>query len=150
MLDIYVDADGCPVKDEVYKVAGRYKLGVYLVSNRRLQVPAGGGVKAVVVGDGFDEADDWIAEHAGPGDIVVTADLPLADRCIKTGARVLGPKGNIHDEDSIGSALASRDLMAELRQSGEFTGGPAPMMAKDRSLFLSRLDQVIQDLKRKR
>lgn len=147
MLDLYVDGDGCPVKDEVYKVARRYGLLTYVVSNRHIRVPFEEKIRAVVVGDAFDAADDWIAERVGADDIVITADLPLADRCIKAGAAVLGPKGQVHDEDSIGSALASRELMDQLRQMGMQTGGPAPMDNRGRSTFLARLDETIQRIK---
>jgi uncharacterized protein YaiI (UPF0178 family) len=147
MLEIYVDADGCPVKDEVYKVARRYELLTYVVSNRHIRVPFEEKIRAVVVGDAFDAADDWIAERVGEDDIVITADLPLADRCIKAGAAVLGPKGQVHDENSIGSALASRELMDQLRQMGMQTGGPAPMDKRGRSTFLARLDETIQRIR---
>jgi uncharacterized protein YaiI (UPF0178 family) len=149
-LDIYVDADGCPVKDEIYRVARRYGLTVFIVSNRRIGVPFEERVHPVVVGDAFDEVDDWIAERVGEGDVAITADLPLADRCIKKGARVLGPKGQVHDENTIGEALASRELMDQLRQMGVMTGGPAPMAKRDRSAFLSRLDEIVQQLRRER
>ncbi|MBI5016966.1 MAG: YaiI/YqxD family protein [Deltaproteobacteria bacterium] len=148
MLDIYVDADGCPVKDEVYKVARRYGLQVYVVANRPVRVPFEPGIQAVSVGDRFDAADDWIAERAGPDDIAVTADIPLADRCLKKGARVLGPRGQPFTEETIGSALALRALLDHVRQLGEATGGPAPMGKHDRSRFLSSLDQTIQEVRR--
>lgn len=148
MLDVYVDADGCPVKEEVYRVARRYGLTVYVVSNRPINVPLEERVHAVVVDDAFDATDDWIVEHIGEGDIAITADLPLADRCIKRGACVLGPKGQVHDEDSIGEALATRELMDQLRQMGATTGGPSPMSKRDRSIFLSRLDETIQRVRR--
>ena len=148
MLDIYVDADGCPVKEEVYRVARRYGLSVYVVSNRPIRTPLEEGIRPVVVGGAFDAADDWISDRAGDADIVVTADLPLAQRCLKKGARVLGPKGQVHDENSIGAALASRDLLDQLRQMGVNTGGPAPFAARDRSAFLSRLDETVQRLRR--
>jgi uncharacterized protein YaiI (UPF0178 family) len=148
VLDIYVDADGCPVKEEVYRVARRYSLEVYVVSNRRINVPFEERIHAVAVGDAFDAADDWIADRIGEGDIAITADLPLADRCLKRGARVLGPKGQVHDENSIGGALASRELMDQLRQMGVMTGGPAPMAKRDRSTFLARLDEAVQRLRR--
>src|SRR5262245_60678472 len=142
MLTIYVDADACPVKDEVYRVARRYALRVAVVANAPLRVP-GGDLIDLVVRPGFGAADDWIAEQAGPGDVVVTADIPLAARCLEKGARVLGPKGQPFTEDDIGSALALRDLLETLRQSGAATGGPAPMTARDRSRFLSRLDEAV-------
>src|SRR5438105_8994336 len=117
MLSIYVDADACPVKDEVYRVARRYALRVAVVANAPLRVPADARVE-LVVRPGFGAADDWIAEQAGPGDVVVTADIPLAARCLARGARVLGPKGHPFTENEIGSALAMRDLMEGLRQGG--------------------------------
>ncbi|MHB8765078.1 MAG: YaiI/YqxD family protein [Deferrisomatales bacterium] len=148
MLDVYVDADGCPVKDEIYRVALRYGLTVYVVSNRPVRVPLQTGVHPVVVGGSFDAADDWIAERIGQGDLAITSDLLLAKRCIESGAAVLGPKGQVHDENSIGGALAARELMDQLRQMGVQTGGPAPMTARDRSEFSNRLDQIVQRLRR--
>lgn len=150
MLDIYVDADACPVKEETYRVAARYELTVYVVSNTWMQTPERGRVELVEVGDGLDAADDWIAEHAGAGDIVITADIPLAARCLPRGARVLDGKGREFSADSIGSALAQRELLSELREMGTITGGPAPFEAKDRSRFLGRLDHIVQALRRKR
>src|SRR5690242_15431319 len=132
MLTIYIDADACPVKDEIYRVARRYAMRVAVVANAPLRVPAGGLVE-LVVRAGFGAADDWIAEQTGPGDVVITADIPLAARCLARGARVLGPKGLPFTDNDIGTALAMRDLMDELRQGGTVTGGPAPMTAKDRS-----------------
>ena len=149
MLDIYVDADGCPVKNEIYRVAARYDLKVILVANARMRVPhEEERVELVVVGDELDAADDWIAEHVQPDDVVVTADVPLASRCVKAGARALSPRGRIFDEASVGSALATRDLSAYLREIGLQTGGPAPFARRDRSQFLQRLDQVIQAIRR--
>jgi uncharacterized protein YaiI (UPF0178 family) len=149
LLDIYVDADGCPVKDEVYRVAARYDLKVFLVANAWMRVPdEEEDVELVVVGDELDAADDWIADHVQPDDVVVTADIPLASRCVKAGARVLSPRGRIFDEASVGSALAARDLSAYLREIGLQTGGPAPFDKRDRSQFLQRLDQVIQAIRR--
>ncbi len=145
---IYVDADGCPVKDEVYRVADRYGLTVYVVSNRPLHTPSRGDVRPVVVGGAFDAADDWIAERAGPGTLVVTSDIPLAARCLERGARVLGPKGNRFTPDNIGSALASRELMDQLRQMGIQTGGPKPFDKRARSRFLQVLDEEIQAVRR--
>ncbi len=150
MLDIYVDADACPVKEETYKVATRYGLKVFLVANTWMQTPARGEIELVIVDDGLDAADDWIAEQSGEGDIVVTADIPLAARCIPKGATVLDAKGHEFTEDRIGSALAGRELMAELREMGAMTGGPAPFEKKDRSRYLGSLDRVIQAIKRKR
>ena len=143
MHEVFIDADGCPVKREVYRVAARYGWKVWVVSGQHQHVPALRGVEAVVVGGDFDAADDWIAERAGAGDVVVTADIPLADRSLKAGARTLGPKGRRFTEDGIGDALASRALGEHLRQMGVQTGGPAPMAKKDRSRFLSCLDEEI-------
>jgi uncharacterized protein YaiI (UPF0178 family) len=147
MLTIYVDGDACPVKEEVYKVARRYALPVKVVANAPLRVPAGGLVE-LVVRAGFGAADDWIAGQAGPGDVVVTADIPLAARCLAKGARVLDPKGHPFTENDIGSALALRGLLDELRQGGAVTGGPAPMTPRDRSRFLSRLDEAVNAVRR--
>jgi uncharacterized protein len=149
-MSIFVDADACPVKEEVYRVARRHEVKVYVVANAQLRVPAEDLVELVVVRGGFDAADDWIVEHAGPGDVVVTADIPLADRCLKRGARVLGPKGNVFTEDSIGEALATRALLDMLRESGEVGGGPAPFAKADRSRFLSKLDEALHAVRRQR
>jgi uncharacterized protein YaiI (UPF0178 family) len=143
MIEIFVDGDGCPVKDETYVVATRYGVPVALVANSRLSVPEGFGVEMVLVDQGPDAADDWIAENARPGDVVVTADIPLAARCLEAGARVLGTNGRIFSEDSIGNLLATRDLKASLREAGVMSGGPPPMSAKDRSRFLSKLDELV-------
>ena len=143
MLTIYVDADACPVKDEVYVVATRYGAPVALVANTSMYVPAGFGVEMVVVDQGPDAADDWIAERAGEGDVVVTADIPLAARCLAAGAAVIGTNGRPFTEDSIGGALASRDLNSQLREAGIQSGGPRPLSAKDRSRFLSKLDEAV-------
>lgn len=148
MLDLYVDADGCAVKEEVYRVARRCQLKVILVANKPLTFPPESWIEMVVVPGGLDSADDWIAEAISKGDIVVTADIPLADRCLKKGARALGPKGHEFTEDNIGSSLASRELMSHLRGIGEKTGGPSAMAPKDRSNFLSNLDRIIQSVKR--
>src|SRR5438552_3699816 len=147
MLTIYVDADACPVKDEVYRVARRYTMRVAVVANAPLRVPAEPQVE-LVVRPGFGAADDWIAEQAGPGDVVVTADIPLAARCLAKEARVLDPKGRPFTENDIGSALALRDLMDGLRQGGAVTGGPAPMTPKDRSRFLSKFDEAVNAVRR--
>jgi uncharacterized protein len=143
MLDIYVDGDACPVKDEVYRLALRHGLKVFVVTHGMLRVPSKGRVERVRVKPGLDAADDWIAEHAGVGDVVITADIPLAGRCLKTGAQVVAPNGQTFTEASIGDALAGRDLMEHLRQMGEVTGGPPPFSASDRSRFLSRLGEAI-------
>ncbi len=147
MLTVYIDADACPVKDEVYRVARRYAMPVKVVANAPLRVPADALVELVVC-PGFGAADDWIAEQAGPGDVVVTADIPLAARCLDKGARALGPKGHPFTDNDIGSALAMRELLDELRQGGAVTGGPAPMTAKDRSRFLSKLDETVNAVRR--
>jgi uncharacterized protein len=145
---IYVDADASPVKNEVIRVAKRYGLQVYFVSNYRMKAPEEDLVKMVVVKDHLDAADDWIVEHVTEHDVVVSADVPLAARCVKKGARVLDPKGRVFTEESIGEALAHRDIMTFLRDSGATTGGPAPYDKRDRSRFLQRLDDLIQALRR--
>ena len=149
MTSIYVDADACPVKNEIYRVAARYGLKVHVVSNSYMNVPRDPGIELVVVSDSFDAADNWIAERAGPGDIVVTADIPLASRCVKAGAEVIAPNGKAFTEASIGMALAVRNLMTDLRSSGEITGGPKPPGPRDRSNFLSALDQTIRRIQRR-
>lgn len=148
MITIYVDADACPVKDEVYRVAGRYGIPVVLVANQRMSVPADPLFSLQIVSGGFDAADDWIVERAKACDILITADILLADRCVRKSVRVLGPKGEEFTEDNIGSAVAGRELAQHLRQTGESRGGPKPMDKKDRSRFLGTLDQIIQSLKR--
>jgi uncharacterized protein YaiI (UPF0178 family) len=147
-ISIYIDADACPVKAEIYRVAERYGLKVFVVSNSYINVPRDPRVERVVVSDGFDAADDWIVERAGPGDIVVTADIPLADRSLKKGAAVIGSTGIAFTASSIGMAMANRELMSNLRAMGEITGGPKPMSQRDRSRFLSTLDETIQKLRR--
>ena len=149
MTKIYVDADGCPVKSEVYRVAERYKLPVVLVANKRLNLPIHSDLQMVVVKGAFDAADDWIVENSKPNDIVVTADILLADRCLKKSVRALGPKGVEFTPDNIGSVVATRELLQDLRQSGEMHGGPTPMDKKARSRFLAKLDEIIQSLKRR-
>jgi uncharacterized protein YaiI (UPF0178 family) len=145
---IYIDADACPVKDEVYKVAARHGLGTIVVANAFINVPRDPLITRVVVPEGMDKADDWIAERAATGAIVVTADIPLAARCVKAGASVIAPNGKAHTESSIGMALATRNLMHDLREQGEITGGPRPFAKQDRSAFLSALDLAIVRLKR--
>lgn len=147
MLHIYVDADACPVKNEVSKVAGRYGLSVTLVANSYMRVP-GGDVKLVVVEKGRDEADDWIAAAVGPGDIVVTGDIPLAARCLDRGARVLGHTGRPFTDANVGEALATRHLLTQLRDQGIMGGGPPPFSAKDRSQFLQKLDETVHAIRR--
>jgi uncharacterized protein YaiI (UPF0178 family) len=149
-MPIYIDADACPVNAEIYKVAARYQIQVYVVSNASMIMPKEGLVEMVLVKGGFDIADDWIAERATVGDIVVTSDIPLAERCLAAGARVLGPKGDPFSEDSIGNAMATRALLDMLRQSGEFRGGPSPYSKADRSRFLAKLDETIHAAKRDR
>lgn len=148
MTKIFIDADGCPVKDETYKVAERYRLQVIVVANKSLNVPLSPLIEMNVVSGNFDAADDWIVENCKDGDIVITADILLAERCVKKLARVLGHKGDEFTEDNIGSAVASRELMQNLRHMGEVKGGPAPMDKKARSQFLGTLDRIIQSLKK--
>ena len=150
MIRILVDADACPVKDEIYKVAFRHEVPVTIVSNSPIRVPAHDLIDRVVVGDGFDAADDWIAERAAAGAICVTADILLADRCIKAGAAVLAPTGRPFTAASIGSAIATRAIMADLRAGGDIVGGPAPFGKADRSRFLSALDEAIVRARRGR
>src|SRR5277367_1621173 len=155
MISIYVDADACPVKQEIYRVAERHArkgvaLKVYVVSNSPIAVPRDEFVERVVVGSGMDEADNWIADRARAGDIVVTADVPLASRCVKAGAEVIAPNGKPFTEASIGMTLAVRNLMTDLRSSGEVTGGPRSFAPRDRSAFLSALDQTIRRVQRQR
>ncbi|WP_420349940.1 YaiI/YqxD family protein [Pelagibius sp.] len=140
---IYVDADACPVKQEIYKVAERHGWTVQVVANDIIALPVHPLIKRVVVDGGFDAADDWIAERAGPGDVVITADVPLASRCVTAGAAVLGHNGKAFSERSIGMQLATRNLMAELREAGQVTGGPRPFSPRDRSAFLSALHETI-------
>lgn len=147
-IKIYVDADACPVKAEIYRVAGRHGLPVAVVTNSFIAVPSDPSIERVIVGSGFDAADDWIAERVGRGDIVVTTDVPLASRCVKAGADVITPTGKAFTEASIGMALATRNLLADLRAGGQSLGGPAPFSARDRSSFLSALDLAIVRLKR--
>lgn len=149
MLHIYVDADACPVKEEVYRVARRYGLGVTLVANAPQRIPDDERFALVVVREGMDAADDWIAEHAGEGDIVITADIPLAARCVRNGARVIGTTGKPFTEDNVGGALATRDLLAELRGAGEIISGPRPFEKQDRSRFLQALDTAIQAIRQR-
>src|SRR5215218_3723610 len=147
-ITIYVDADACPVKQEVYRVAERHGLKVYVVSNSPIAVPRDPLIERVVVAAGMDAADDWIAERATKGAIVVTQDIPLAARAVKAGAVAIAPNGKPYNESSIGMTLATRNLMDSLRSAGEITGGPKPFSPRDRSAFLSALDQAIVRLKR--
>ncbi len=147
-IEIFVDADACPVKDEVYRVARRYGLKVYVIANGSIRVPPDPMIELIVVAQGPDVADDWIAERAHRGDIVVTAEIPLAHRCLQNGAEVIGPTGRPFTTSSIGAALAQRGIMEHLRSTGEITGGPKPFAPADRSRFLSELDQAINRSKR--
>jgi len=151
MTQILIDADACPVKDETYKVAWRHEVPVVVVSNSPIRVPAHPLISRVVVSDGFDAADDWIVEHVDPGSIIVTTDILLADRCLKSGCgAVIAPTGKPFTQASIGNALAVRAIMADLRAGavGEGIGGPAPFGKADRSRFLSVLDEAVGRLKR--
>ncbi|MEW9855130.1 YaiI/YqxD family protein [Novosphingobium sp. M1R2S20] len=143
-MRILVDADACPVKEEIYKVAGRHGASVAIVSNSPIRTPAHSWIERVIVSDGFDAADNWIAEHAGPETICITADILLADRCLKAGAAaVVAPNGKPFTLSSIGSAIAMRAIMADLRAGGDAIGGPPPFSKNDRSRFLSALDEAI-------
>ena len=148
MIQILVDADACPVKDEIYKVALRHTVAVKIVSNSAFRVLAHPLVERVVVGSGFDEADDWIAERANLHSIVITADILLADRALKAGATVLSPTGKPFTANSIGTAIATRAIMADLRAGGDVIGGPAPFAKTDRSRFLAALDEMLVKMKR--
>jgi len=148
LLHIFVDADACPVKQEVYRVASRYGLDVTLVANSWMRIPDEKRIALEVVTDGFDAADDWIVAHVQPHDIVITADIPLASRCLKQGARVIGPTGKPFTENNIGQVVATRDLLSGLRDAGEITGGPPPLKKSDRSKFLQQLDSEIQSIHR--
>jgi uncharacterized protein len=149
VLDIFIDADGCPVKQEVFRVAQRYGLQVTVVANSRIHIPNGDWVRLVVVEGQFDAADDWIVEHASADDIVVSGDILLAARCLEKDARVLGHRGDAFTQDSIGEALAMRASLAYLRELGTIAGGPAPFEKRDRSRFLQRLDETIQGVRKK-
>ncbi len=148
MVEIYVDADACPVKEEVVRVADRYDLKVYMVSNAHMRLPQGKDVNQVIVSDGFDAADDWIADNIKAKDIAITADVPLAARCVENEAFVIGPTGKDFSDASIGMDLAMRNLNAHLRETGEIKGGGSPFSKKDRSNFLSVLDRMVNKAKR--
>jgi len=148
MLDIYVDADACPVKQEVARVAQRYQLSVTFVANTRMRLPDMRESRLVVVNNDPDAADNWIVSSVQPEDIVITTDIPLASRCIDAKARVIDPTGRIYTEENVGHALATRNLLADLRDAGAQLGGPPPFQAKDRSRFLQSLDQVVQAIRR--
>ncbi|HEY7999542.1 MAG TPA: YaiI/YqxD family protein, partial [Pseudolabrys sp.] len=145
-IRVFVDADACPVKPEIYRVAERYGLMVYVVANAFMAVPRSDMIERVIVPEGPDIADNWIAERAGDSDIVITADIPLAGRCLKRGATVIGPTGKPFTEDSIGMALATRDLLTDLRSAGATTRGPRPLSRQDISRFLSALDLAVTRL----
>lgn len=149
MTRIYVDADACPVKDEIYRVAARHRVPVSVVAGQFIRIPQDPLIERVAAGSAMDAADNWIAERAGQGDIVVTADIPLASRCVKAGAEVVAPNGKPFTEKSIGMTLAVRNLMTDLRSSGEVTGGPKSFTPRDRSAFLSALDQAIRRIQRR-
>ena len=148
-IRIFVDADACPVKAEVYRVAERYGLKVFVVANSYMNMPRSDMIERVIVNDGPDAADHWIAERAGPSDIVITADIPLAGRCVRKSATVIGPTGKPFTDDSIGMALATRDLLNDLRSAGATTRGPPPLSRQDISRFLSALDLAVVRLQRK-
>ena len=150
VIRILVDADACPVKEEIYKVAFRHGASVTIVSNSPIRTPAHELIDRVVVSDGFDAADDWIAERAGADAVCITADILLADRCLKAGATVIAPNGRPFTASSIGSAIATRAIMADLRAGGDVIGGPPPFGKADRSRFLSALDEALVRLKRMR
>ena len=148
-IRIYIDADACPVKDEIYRVAARHALPVSVVAGGFIRVPQDPMIERIAAGGGMNAADDWIAERAGAGDIVITADIPLADRSLKAGAAVIGNTGVPFTTASIGMAMANRELLSNLRAMGEVTGGPKPMSQRDRSRFLSTLDEAIQKIRRR-
>lgn len=148
-MRIFVDADACPVKDETYKVAARYGLKTFVVSNSFIQIPRSDLIERRIVDAGPDVADDWIAGEIQPGDICVTNDIPLADRVLKAGGGAIAPNGRAFTPDSIGSALAQRSIMEHLRSTGEITGGPRPFAAADRSRFLQALDEAVNRERRR-
>jgi hypothetical protein len=149
-MRIFIDADACPVKDEVYKVAARYGLATTVVSNSFIAIPASRLIARMIVDAGPDVADDWIAERCEPGDIVVTNDIPLADRVLKAQGTAIAPNGRLFTADSIGSALAQRSIMEHIRSTGEITGGPKPFAPADRSRFLQALDEAVNRETRRR
>ena len=150
MSIIYIDADACPVKNEVYRVAERYELDVILVANTWMNTPKSSRIRLQVVDGKFDAADDWIVDHAQTDDIVITADIPLASRCLEKGALSLGPKGREFTKNNIGDIMATREIMSHLRDLGTATGGPAPFQKKDRSRFPQSLDRMIQTILKKK
>lgn len=148
MIRILIDADACPVKSETYRVAKRHGLNVVLISNMWIRIPTEPWLEQIVVNDHPDAADDWIAEQATENDIVITADIPLAGRCLEKNAHVISPRGRFYTENDIGEALANRNLREQLRDMGIQTGGPKPFSKQDRSHFLQRLEQLIQNTKK--
>lgn len=150
MIQILIDADACPVKEEIYKVALRHDAPVVVVSNSYLRIPSHPRITRMVVSDGFDAADDWIVEHVAAGTVVITADILLADRALKAGGEVIAPTGRPFTTASIGQAVATRAIMADLRAGGDNVGGPSPFSKADRSRFLSELDETLVRLKRRR
>jgi len=149
-IEIFIDADACPVKDEIYKVAQRYGLKTWVVSNAFMMIPRSSMIERVIVDAGPDVADDWIAEHVAPGDVVVTNDIPLAERVLQAHGHAVTPNGKPFTADSIGQAIANRALMEQLRSTGDILGGPKPFDRNDRSRFLQALDEIIQKERRKR
>ena len=150
-ITVFIDADACPVKEEVYKVALRYGLKTFVVSNAFMAIPAHPRIERVIVSAGPDIADDWIAEHAENGDVVITNDIPLAERALAKGASAIAPNGRAFTRDSIGSAIAQRAIMEQIRSTGAITGGPPPFGKADRSRFLQALDEAItRELRRRR
>ena len=149
-IEIFIDADACPVKDEVYKVAARYGLKTWVVSNAFMMIPSSRLIERVIVDAGPDIADDWIAEHVAPGDVAITNDIPLAERVLNAAGHAIAPHGKPFTRDSIGAAIAQRALMEQLRSTGDILGGPRPFDRNDRSHFLQALDQVIQQERRRR
>ncbi|NKB89328.1 MAG: YaiI/YqxD family protein [Acidobacteria bacterium] len=147
-----IDADACPVKDEIYRVAVRYGIAVKVVTNTWMRTPDHPSIELILVEKSrvLDVADDWIADESRPGDVVITADIPLAARCVERGARVVSHRGKEFTPESIGDALATRDLMADLREAGEFTGGPPPFSKRDRSQFLQTLDAIVHKVRKSR
>lgn len=149
MIQILIDADACPVKDESYKVAARYKVPVVVISNSPIRVPRDPLISRKVVSDAFDATDDWIVEHTAADTVVITADILLADRCLKLGATVISPTGKPFTGSSIGSAIAMRAIMSDLRAGGDVVGGPPPFSNADRARFLSSLDEALVKLHRR-
>jgi uncharacterized protein YaiI (UPF0178 family) len=150
-IEIFIDADACPVKEETYRVAQRYGLKTWVVANAFIAIPALARIERVIVDAGPDVADDWIAEHAGRGDVVVTSDIPLAERALAAGAVAIAPGGRVFTRDSIGAAIAQRAIMEQIRSTGGITGGPAPFGKADRSRFLQALDEaIVREMRRRR